>query len=287
MRTENSPATGYPFPSPRRIKQEARKIRLQDPTIKQFTALNLVAQARGWLSYDDFERKWRNSARKEVGHQITLSARWVDPGISRGTFHAHVQLSVPWENHLPLTVRNRIVPLNRFHVFQGDRTKLVAKEVFDDARVCMHHLNKAARQLVFVDVMRVHPATTAKTIRAFAGDPHKMLRSSYPDKDHQSLWYVPSSGLHFILNEPYQIDKSKQAPVLADRQMVEHTTRDWSIHHPGGTAAQLIARAEDSQIFDQLVKRSILLPEHFRRIRFSDNAGTEVSPFSLSVQGYV
>lgn len=279
MRTENSPTTGNLVPSPRRIKQEARQIRRREPTTKQGAALDRAAQARGWSSYKAFERDWRNSDRGQVDHQVTLVARWVERNRSHGVLRALVPLSEPWDNHLPLPLRRRIGALRQFHIVQGDRTRLVAHEAFTTELSCIHTLSKAARQLMFVDVMRVHPASIARAEKAFDGDPYGMLTTRYPDMDHQTLWCVPANGLHFILNEPYDIDQVKQGPVLAARQMVEHTSRDWTTHNPEGTLAQLIARSEDSQLFDQLVKRSNLMPERLSQIHFSDGTGAEVTLF--------
>lgn len=277
MRTENSPKTGKPAPSPRRVKQDAEEIRRQTPTTKHSTALNLAAQARGWPSYKQLVRDWRDAAREQAGHLVTLTAKWVDRDQSRGTFTAHVLLSEPWENHLPLGVRRQTYTLRQFHVARGDRTKLVAPNTFTSALSCMHNLSKAARQLVFVDVMRVYPTSLTKAVNAFDGDPYKMLTTRYPNQDHETLWFDPTNGLHFILNEPYQIDKPKQAPVLAARKMVTHVTRAWTIHNPEGTLAQLIARSKDVQLFDRLVERTDALPNRFRGIRFTDESGNDVT----------
>lgn len=104
----------------------------------------------------------------------------------------------------------------------------------------MHSFGKAMRQFVFVDTMRVLPASLTKAVQAFRGDPHRMLTSRYPNSDHESVWFDPESGLHFILNEPFQVDKAKQDPVLASRAMVAFTTKEWTVHNPAGTLAEFI-----------------------------------------------
>lgn len=279
MRSHELPVSGLHAPSPRRIKQAANQIRLQTPKIKHLEALDLAAKAQGWPSYKVIERAWVASGRGQNDHQVILTARWIDRNGSHGALHAHVPLSEPWENHLPLTVRRQVSTLRQFHIFKGDRSKLVAKTDFASAVSAMHNLSKAARQLVFVDALRVHPASFSKTVEAFDGDPYRMLTERYPNQDHETLWCDPASGLHFILNEPYQVDMTKQASVLAGRQMVVHTTRDWTIHNPEGTLAQLIARSADEVLFRQLLKRTKRLPARFKQIRFIDDAGVSVTLF--------
>lgn len=279
MRSHQLPVSGPHAPSPRRIKLEAKQIRLQSPTIKHLEALDLVSKARGWPSYKALERAWVASGRGQSDHQVVLTARWVDRNGVHGALHAHVPLSEPWENHLPLTVRRQVSTLRQFHIFKGDRAKLVAKTDFASAVSAMHNLSKAARQLVFVDALRVHPASFSKTVEAFDGDPYKMLTERYPNQDHETLWCDPASGLHFILNEPYQVDTTKQGSVLTGKQMVVHTTREWTIHNPEGTLAQLIARSADESLFQQILKRTQRLPARFNQISFSDDAGDPVPLF--------
>lgn len=303
MRISSSPETGKSVPSPRRVKQAAKQIRLQMPTTRHLQALDLAAQARGWSSYKALERDWKSNRISQVVHVVThvegthtsnrveanksgqavhvvtLTSRWIDRSGAEGSLHAHVSLSEPWENYLPLPLRRRIHTLGQFHIVRGDRTRLVAPKAYGSALSCIHTLSKAARQLVFIDVMRVHPAYLAQAVIAFDGDPYKMLTSKYPNQDHESLWCDPATGLHFILNEPYQIDAENQAPVLAGRGMVAHATREWTIHNPEGTLAQLIAPAADSVLLEKLVKQARKLPERFNQIRFTDDTGTTQSLF--------
>lgn len=63
---------------------------------------------------------------------------------------------------------------------------------------------------------------------------------------------IRPQGLHFILNEPYQLDQQKQAPILAERGMVAFTTRDWTTHNPAGTLAQLIAPVSEQTLLRAL-----------------------------------
>lgn len=279
MRTSNTPVAGKSVPSPRRVKQEAKQIRLQTPTTRHLQALDLAAQARGWSSYKALERDWKSNKITQAAHLVTLTSHWIDRNGAEGSLHAHVPLSEPWENHLPLPVRRRIFTLSKFHIVRGDRTRLAAPGAFGSALSCIHILSKAARQLVFIDVMRVHPASLAQAVIAFDGDPYKILTSGYPNQDHESLWRDPATGLHFILNEPYQIDAENQAPVLAGRGMVAHATREWAIHNPEGTLAQLIAPAADSVLLEKLVKQARKLPERFNQIRFTDDTGATQSLF--------
>lgn len=278
MQTSNSIESGHRIPSPRRIKQEAKRIRLQSPTIKQHQALDLAARARGWASYRALERAWR-AKNRSLAHIVTLSARWFDQGGSGGQMHAHVPLIEPWDHHLPLALRRSIYTLGKFHISRGDRAHLVARQSFSSWLTCVHNLSKAARQLVFVDAMRVHPASVAQMVKAYGGDPYKVLTDRYPNQDHESLWCDPRTGYHFILNEPYQVDLDRQRPVLEARRMLTHTTRDWTIHNPQGTLAQLIAPSADMQSFEHLVQRSLFLPDRFARIEFTDESGERVAVF--------
>jgi len=156
----------------------------------------------------------------------------------------------------------------------------MASTAFTSALSCMHNLSKAARQLVFVDELRVHPASLSKTVAAFDGDPHKMLSERYPNQDHETLWCDPASGFHFILNEPYDVDATKQARVLASRSMETHTTREWTTHNPMGTLAQLIAPQKDVGSLTTLIARSQNLPQRFAQIRFTDQDGAPVDLFA-------
>lgn len=279
MRTQPQPPAGAPIPSPRRIKNEAASIRRTAPSIKHHEALDRAAKARGWDSYSSLERAWKKSGRARNSYVVRLTARWVDRDGSRGTLNADVRLSGPWENHLPLPVRRRTYTLGQFRIARGDRTHLVAGTTFLSALSCMHDLSKAARQLIFVDELRVHPASLTKAVAAFDGDPYKMLTEQYPNQDHSTLWCDPASGFHFILNEPYSVNSDKQAPVLASKGMEVHTTRDWTTHNPMGTLAQLIAPRKDAELLETLVERSRNLPQRFALIRFTDQAGAAVDLF--------
>lgn len=280
MRSQSQPATGTPVPSPRRIKNEAAQIHRATPSIKHLDALDRAAKARGWPNYTSVERAWKKSGRARNTYVVRLTARWVDRGGARGTLNAEVRLSGPWENHMPLPVRRRIYTLGQFHISRGNRSHLVAGTAFSSAMSCMHNLSKAARQLVFVDELRVHPALLSKTVAAFDGDPHKMLSDRYPNQDHETLWCDPASGFHFILNEPYNVDTAKQTPVLAARGMEVHTTREWTVHNPMGTLAQLIAPRKDAESLTNLFKRGQNLPQRFALIRFTDQDGTAVDQFA-------
>ena len=280
MRYQMQPAKGALIPSPRRIKNEAAQIRRATPSIKHHEALDRAAQARGWTNYTSIERAWKKSGRARNAYVVRLTARWVDRDGSRGTLNADVRLSGPWENHLPLPVRRRTYTLGQFRISRGNRTHLVAGDAFTSAVSCMHNLSKAARQLVFVDELRVHPALLSKTIAAFDGDPHQMLSDRYPNRDHETLWCDPISGFHFILNEPYEVDTAKQAPVLASKCMEVHTTHEWTIHNPMGTLAQLIAPQKDVGLLTKLITRSQNLPQRFAQIRFTDQDGALVDQFA-------
>lgn len=280
MHASNTPISGSPVPSPKRLKNEAREIRLRDPQLSQSAALDQAARARGLPSYKVAERTWRLGDQARSAHGVTLTAGWGDRKLGeRGRIHANVMLSEPWANFLPLPVRRRIGSLGRFHIVGGDRTRLASPENYASFISCVHHLSKAARQLVFVDALRVLPVSLTKIVEAFRGDPHRMLSSRYPNQDHESLWCDPATGLHFILNEPYQVDQQKQAPILTDRGMVAFTTRDWTTHNPGGTLAQLIAPASDQTLLQALGKRSEILPARFDEITFADDEGRPLSVF--------
>ncbi|WEL99007.1 hypothetical protein [Delftia tsuruhatensis] len=274
MHASNMPTAGNNIPSPKRLKNEAREIRRHDPQLSQGAALDQAANARGLPSYKIVERAWRSRDRASSAHAVTLTASWGERGRGDwGRIHANVALSEPWANFLPLTDRRHIRSLGRFHIVRGDRTRLVSPEDYASFLSCAHHLSKAARQLVFVDALRVLPVSLAKTVAAFRGDPHRMLSSRYPDQDHESLWRDPATGLHFILNEPYQVDQEKQAPILAERGMVAFTTHDWTLHNPAGTLAQLIAPVSDQTLLHALSKRAQTLPARFDEITFADDDG--------------
>lgn len=280
MHASNMPTAGNNIPSPKRLKNEARKIRLRDPQLSQGAALDLAANARGLPSYKVVERAWRSRDRASSAHAVTLTASWADRGRGDwGRIHANVALSEPWANFLPLTDRRNIRSLGRFHIVGGDRTRLASPEDYASFLSCAHYLSKAARQLVFVDALRVLPVSLAKTVAAFRGDPHRMLSSRYPDQDHESLWRDPATGLHFILNEPYQVDEEKQAPILAERGMVAFTTHDWTLHNPAGTLAQLIAPVSDQKLLHALSKRGQTLPARFDVITFTDDDGRQLDIF--------
>jgi hypothetical protein len=281
MYASRTPLLGTKLPSPRRLKTEAEHLqRHHHPELRYLAALNQVAKARGWSSYTAYERAWH--AQRTVGREyvVTLSARWFDCTTNaRGSIHAHARLTEPWANFLPLAERRRIGTLGRFHILHADRSRLVAPEASASWRSCAHTVSKATRQLVFLDVMRVLPASQAKAVAAFRGDPHRMLTGRYPSCDHDSLWCDPATGLYFILNEPYQIDHGAQDPVLESREMEAFTTRDWTIHNPEGTLAQLIAPVQDKELFTALVNRSQALPTRFSQITFNDDEGQQLDIF--------
>jgi hypothetical protein len=280
MSAPDTPSQGTKIPSPRRLKNEAAQFCLRNPQLSHHEALNEAAKARGWPSYSAVERAWRTRNQARPVHAVTLTARWADHGSGGwGRLHAQVVLSEPWANFLPLTVRRRISALGRFHIVRGDRTRLASPEDYVSLITCAHYLSKAARQLVFVDAMRVLPVSLTKATEAFQGDPHKILTGRFPNQDHSSLWRDPETGLHFILNEPYDVDQEKQAPVLARKEMTALTTRDWTLHNPQGTLAQLIAPAADQALLGALGKRSESLPDRFSQITFTDNDGQPLNIF--------
>lgn len=274
MYASNDAPQGTKIVSPRRLKTEAEQFRLHQSHLSHLAALDNAAKARGWSSYKAYERAWRLQKAGDDGYAVTLSARWFDQSTkARGSMYARVTLDEPWANFLPLVERRRISVLQDFRILRGDRTRLIATEAYPSWHTCAHSLSKAARQLVFVDTMRVLPASLKKAVKAFRGDPHRMLTSSFPNGDHESVWFDPQSGLHFILNEPYQVNHDKQGPVLAVREMVAFTTREWTIHNPEGTLAQLIGPMQDQGMLETLFQLSKALPARFEKIVFNDDEG--------------
>ena len=275
-----TPSSGHQTPSPRRLKNEASQLRLNDPQLGQHAALNAVAKARGWSSYKAIERAWRANSKMRIVHAVTLTSRWEDKRHGgSGKLHAIVLLAEPWANFLPLDARRRVSELGKFHIFRRDRTHLVAPANSPSFHSCVHKLSKAARQLVFIDALRVLPASAAKVVDAYQGDPQRILCKSYPNQDHESLWFDPATGLHFILNEPYQIDEAKQKLALQSRKMHALSTREWTIHNPEGTLAQLIAPASDRTQLEALSKRGEVLAARFAEITFSDGEGQLLNIF--------
>lgn len=280
MYSSNDALQGMKIVSPRRLKTEAEQLRLHQPRLRHLAALDHAAKARGWSSYKAYERAWRMQKASDEGYIVKLSARWFDSTTkTRGSMHARAVLDEPWANFLPLAERRRISVLRDFRIFRGDRSHLIATEAYTSWHSCAHNLSKAIRLLVFVDTMRVLPASLKKSVQAFRGDPHRMLTSSYPNSDHESVWFDPKSGSHFILNEPYQVDHEKQHPVLTSREMVAFTTRKWTIHNPAGTLAQLIGPAQDQTMLAALFLRSKALPTRFEKITFNDDDGRQLAIF--------
>lgn len=280
MHASNTAPKGIKILSPRRLKSEAEQLRLHNGQLSHLAALDQAAKARGWSSYKAYERAWRAQMVADQGYEVTLSARWFERADNAwGSMHARVRLTEPWANFLPLAERRCIGVLRAFHILHADRSRLVATDPYTSWRSCALNLSKAVRRLVFVDAMRVLSASRAKAVKAFRGDPHQMLTSRFPDGDHESLWFDPATGLHFILNEPYQVDHGRQAPALASREMVAFTTRDWTIHNPEGTLAQMIAPIQDQALLAALFKRSEVLPARFGQITFSDDEGRQLNIF--------
>lgn len=289
MSVTDATSRGGKLPTPRRLKNEAKLLQRQHPLLTRNEALDAVAKARDWSSYKAYERAWSAPRQKQedpvatAEYVVTLAARWYErtepsrefPG-TRGGMRAQVRLSEPWPNFMSLAERRSIGALRRFHISQGNRSLLVAAEASTSRMNCFHTLMKAARRLVFVDVMRVLPASLTNTVKAFGGDPHKMLTTRYPNQDHDSLWYDPETGLHFILNEPYQVDHQAQDSVLSSRQMVAYTTRKWTTHNSTGTLAQLIAPAQAQESLAKLFQRSLALPARFEQITLTDDKGNSL-----------
>ncbi len=266
--------------SPRRLKNEAKQLRQLHPELSHLAALDEIAKARGWSSYKAVERAWKAREPASPGFLVTLSARWVDQATNaQGVMYSHVALTEPWANFLPLAARRQMGTLRDFRILHADRSQLVGSERYLSWLSCAYALSKASRQLVFVDAMRVLPTSHAKAVKAFRGDPHRMLTSRYPDSDHESLWFDPETGLHFILNQPYQVDHLKQDEVLASREMTALTTRDWTLHNPQGTFAQLIAPVQDRMMLAEVFQRSKALPTRFSQITFTDDEGRKLDIF--------
>lgn len=267
-------------PSPRRLKQEAKQIRRLDPSLRQGEALDRAARARGWANFKTLERDWHADRAKRQGVVITLTASWLDfegRGGARGQMQAQVLLSEPWENFVPLTVRRYTPTLGKFLIVRKDRTRLVNPEPYASLVSCAHNLRKAAHRLVFMDVARVWPGRMTGAKKAFRGDSHEMLSSRYPNQDHETLWRDPATQMYFLLNEPYQVDLEKQTPVLQAREMLVHTTTEWTTYAPAlGSLAQLIAPEVEEKNFNELVRRTKGLPARFRQIKITDDSGEEV-----------
>lgn len=281
MYMSNDALRGMNIVSPRRLKTEAEQLRLLQPRLRHLPALDHAAKARGWPSYKVYERAWRMRKADDEGYVVKLSARWLDRATkTHGSIHARAVLDEPWPNFLPLAERRRISVLRDFRVFRGDRSHLLATEAYASWHSCAHNLSKAIRQIVFVDTMRLLPASLKKAVHAFRGDPHRMLTSSFPNSDHESVWFDPKSGLHFILNEPYEVNHEKQNLMLASREMVAFTTREWTIHNPAGTLAQLIGPAQDEAMLAELFLRSNALPLRFDKINFNDDEGRQLAIFN-------
>lgn len=276
MHASDAAPQGMKIASPRRLKIEAEQLRLHQPQLRQLAALDLAAQARGSASYKAYLRAWHRQNAADQGHAVKLSARWFDRTTNtRGGMHAIAVLTEPWPNFLSLAERRRIGVLGDFHILRGNRSHLLAPEAYPSWDSCIHKLSKAIRRLVFVDTMRVLPASTKKAVQAFRGDPHGMLSTGFPNCDHESTWFDPKTGLHFILNEPYQVNDERQQPVLASRDMVAFTTREWTIHNPAGTLAQLIGPTQDAAMLADMFSRSKALPGRFEKITFTDDNGQQ------------
>lgn len=280
MYASNDALQGKKIVSPRRLKTEAEQLRLHQPQLRHLAALDRVAQARGWASYKAYERAWRAREPENEGYVVTLSAGWLDRTTkARGSMHARALLDEPWDNFLPLAERRRVGVLRDFRIHRCDRSRLIAVDAYSSWSSCAHSLSRAIRKLVFIDTMRVLPASLKRTAQAFRGDPHRMLTSGYPNSDHDSVWFDPKSGLHFILNEPYKVNHARQDPVLASREMIAFTTRDWTIHNPEGTLAQLIGPVQDRAALATLFMRSEELPPRFGKISFNDDDGQQIVLF--------
>lgn len=251
------------------------------PDLSQNKALDLAAQARGWTSFKSLERDWNIDRANHQGAIVTLTASWMDVKDRQrysGHLHAQVRLSEPWESFVPLAVRRYTPTLGNFLIVRKDRSRLANPEPYASFESCAHNLRKAAHRLVFMDVARVWPGRLTNAKKAFRGDPHQMFSSmSYPNQDHETLWCDPASQMHFLLNEPYQVNLEKQTPVLQARAMLVHTTTEWTTYAPRlGSLAQLIAPEFERENFDRLVLRTKSLPARFRQIQVTDDAGSFV-----------
>jgi hypothetical protein len=261
--------------SPRRLKNEAKRIRKTQPELSHYGALNEAARTRGGSNYKTSQKAW---LAQSTSHVIRLTADWVDRS-SYGRIHALVPLSEPWPNFLTLSERRCIYTLGKFRIANKGRTHLRAMRNLGSLHACVLELSKAARQLVFVDVMRVRPAWQSSTLLSFRGDPHKVLTERFPSQDHETLWCDPTNDLHFILNEPYNLNEEKQSQYLASKDMVVHTAHDWPIHNPEGTLSQLIAPAWRQKDLSVLCERSTSLPQRFNQISFIDDENRPLAIF--------
>lgn len=276
-----SSAPAGKLPSPRRLKNEARQLQRQQPGLDYRDALNVVAKRHGFPTYKHFERAALAQNGSTFAHQVTLCAQWAErPGGQRGLMSAHIQLSEPWANFLTLDERRGIWGQRAYQISRGNRGSLVAKEPYASRESCISNLSKAARQLVFVDAVRLRPASLARTAQAFGGDPHGLLAGRFPNSDHETLWHDPTSGAHLILNEPYQVDAERQGAALAACDMVALTARTWTTHNPEGTLAQLIAPVKDQPVLERLFARAKSLPARFARIVFTDEEDRPFEPFA-------
>lgn len=263
-------ASSVRIPSPRRLKQQAKELQRVDPLLQHKSALNGLVQQLGYRSYDHYLEQWKLiDTNDRMTANVTLSARWEDQRLrDRGTMDARVNLSAPWWHFLPLSDRRSIRSHWNFRISSSGRDRLIAKHSFASEHSCLLNLNKAIRQLIFVDAMRVLPGGSPDLRNVYRRTDDERLASKLEYLDHDSAWYEPASGVSFLLNEPYQVDTLRQAEVFSKRGFKAWTTWEWTTHNPEGTCAQLIARTDHSKVLEQLAARSAVLPSRFNSIEF-------------------
>ena len=180
------------------IKRLAKHVKASE-CIQHAKALDQAARSAGYENFTHARRQLPSDGNKKpdcVKPHVYLTAYWRDEKTGdAGRETLRLPLDRTWSD---LVTRNQLRIPRALCRFRGQhKDHLVSRQLIrgqDAARSLICH---AARELQFMEVTGLSPGDKYP-------ETYPRSRDTLPGEDHRSVWLDPATGIHVVVDEPYQ-----------------------------------------------------------------------------------